>query len=171
MTFFCGDLQNSKLPDVLVTWYLHAVDMVAALSSSATSALCCTVSVSVPSAPGKRKMQTSARNKQSQSLSDCGWNTYKEKESIFLRLLDLCLEMLRKSSGFVRWRNSESHVALNYSLRVWALESCYPWRRRAARALPGTRFEERMRRLHQQRPLTEVHAGVETRWVHLSSRW
>lgn len=96
------------------------MDMMAPLSSGATSTLGCTVSVSIPSAPGKREMQTSARNKQSRSPSDRSLNTYKEKESIVFCLLDLCLEKLRKYSGFVIWRSSEGRMAMNCRLSVLA---------------------------------------------------
>lgn len=76
---------NSKLPGILLTGYLYAAGRVAPPPPSAISLLCCNL-CSVPSAPGKRKMQTSACSWQSQSSVRSQLEHYREKESSFLHL-------------------------------------------------------------------------------------
>lgn len=64
---FFGRVTDSKSEANAPMLHLYVVDMTAPVSSSATSPLCfCTDSVPIPSAPGKRQMQTFACSKQSQ---------------------------------------------------------------------------------------------------------
>lgn len=64
--FFCGDFTNSERPDILLTWYLYGGGTAAPRPSGATSPLCDPVSVSIPSAPGERTLQTPVHDEQSQ---------------------------------------------------------------------------------------------------------
>lgn len=129
---------------------LPRADMMALLSSSATSPLCCyTVSVPIPPCP-REKNNANICPQQTEPEFCQIMEDIQGRESTSLNLLDHCLKP-GKWFRFVTRKCSEGNVALKYYLTDWSFQT---WRRRVAWALSGPHFKERS---HQQRSLTEDH--------------